>query len=269
MDTVERKPVFETLKKHGSSRLFLTAIIVSLLGSVFYGGYKIFSAITQFILSDNNSNFFSSITLLISACVGLVFACLVFYSLFTTYRFFCDKNENGYRIDFAVKMLGLSYIAECVFMAIDISFSDGDRTAITISVLILIAFALIYFLFYKGLRLSAEYPENALTNSPRGRISGFIIAILITVIIVYLGIVAFNLFMGIRAIFTSVTPETEIERAQQISDAIVNLINLLFLAPSMAGYAYYLKLIKRFRRDMNEAREEWAEIERKAKRSGL
>jgi hypothetical protein len=37
----------------------------------------------------------------------------------------------------------------------------------------------------------------------------------------------------------------------------------------MLSCFYFLKLMRLFRSDMNEAREEWAEIERKAKRSGL
>jgi hypothetical protein len=66
-----------------------------------------------------------------------------------------------------------------------------------------------------------------------------------------------------------VAVEFEAERAKEISDTVWNLTKLFIFAPTMAGYAYYLKLIKLFRRDMNEAREEWAVIERKAKRSGL
>ncbi len=266
MNTVEHKPILETLKKYASSRLFLTAMILSLLGAILRYGYEMFISI-KWMINNGNTDFAAALLTAAAATVALTFACLVFYGLFSTYQYYSEKNDKGSRNGFAIRMIGLSYIAECAFFVGELFFIGGDDSALTVGIIILVCLALLYALFYRGIRVSAEYEEHAASNNPRGRISGAIIAILLTVLIIYLAIVAFQLFTGARAVFT---PASDSEaRAKEISDVIVNLINLLLLAPSMASLAYYLKLIKLFRHDMNEAREEWAEIERKAKRSGL
>lgn len=269
MNKTERKPILETLYKHGSSRLFLLAMSLTLLGAVIKCGYDIIISIIRLISANGENDLTGTLLTLISAVIALGFASLVFYGLFSTYRFFNEKSDGGLKIDFSVKFLGFSYLAECLFFAIELITVGGDDSVLTVGIIIFVALALLYFLFFKGLKLSAEYPEYALENSPRGRISGFIIAALITVLMIYLALVAVQLFLGIRAIFTPVAVEFEAERAKEISDTVWNLTKLFIFAPTMAGYAYYLKLIKLFRRDMNEAREEWAAIERKAKRSGL
>ena len=266
MNITERKPILETLKRYASSRLFLTAMILSLLGAVLKYGYEIFISI-QWMIVNGNADKTGAILTVFAAAVALAFAILVFYGLFSTYRYYSEKNDKGSKIDFSIKMLGLSYVAECAFFVGELFVIGGDDSSITVGIIILVGLSLLYALFYRGVRISAEYEEHASANSPRGRISGAVIAILLTALIVYAGIIAFQLFMGGRSLFTPTTGNEA--QAQQLSDAIVNIINLLLLAPTMASCAYYLKLIKLFRRDMNQAREEWAEIERKAKRSGL
>lgn len=268
MNKTERKPILETLYKHGSSRLFLLAMSLTLLGAVIKCGYDIFVSV-NWMLTTESTDYFGAILTVVSAAVTLMFAIAVFYGTFSTYRFFKGANDNGCKIGFTVKMLGWSYLAECVFLTLEIKTLEGDDAMITIGIIIAVALAILYLLFYRGLKVSAEYPEHAIENSPRGRISGFIIGALLTVLIIYLAITAVQLFFGIRAIMSSPITGMEADRAKGISDAITNLINLCVFAPTMAGYAYYLKLIKLFRSDMNQAREEWAEIERKAKRSGL
>jgi uncharacterized membrane protein YqhA len=266
MNTTERKPILETLKRYGSSRLFLTAMVLSLLGAFLKYGYEIFISI-KWMIVNGNADKTAAILTVSSAAVALVFAILVFYGLFSTYRYYSEKTDKGSKVDFSIKMLGLSYIAECAFFIGELFAVGGDDSSVTVGIIILVGLALLYALFYRGIRISAEYEEHAAANSPRGRISGAVIAILLTALIIYVAVIAFHLIMGGRALFTPTT-DTE-SQAQQVSDAIVNLINLLLLAPTMASCAYYLKLIKLFRRDMNQSREEWAEIERKAKRSGL
>ena len=266
MNKTEQKPILETLRMHASSRLFLTAMLLSLLGAVIRYGYEIFISV-KWIINNGSNDLASALLTAAAAIVALTFAVLVFYGLFTTYQYYSEKNDKGSKIGFAVKMLGLSYIAECAFFVGELFFIGGDDSSLTVGIIILVGLALLYALFFRGVRVSAEYEEHAASNSPRGRISGAIIAILLTVLIIYLAIVAVQLFFGARAVFTP-TSDSEAQ-AKEISDVLVNLINLFLLAPSMASLAYYLKLIKLFRRDMNEAREEWAEIERKAKRSGI
>lgn len=269
MDAIERKPILETIKKHGSSKLFLLATSLTLLGAVVKCGYEIIVSVIWMVNAKPNSDYTSSIVTTLAAAFALMFAIFVFYGLFSTYRFFKGDNDKGIKIDFVVKMLGWSYIVELIFFVIEIRTIGGDDAMITMGIIIVVALLLLYIAFFRGLKISAEYPKHAMENSPRGRISGFIIGTLLTVLIIYLAITAVQLFFGIRAIFSTPIEGMEADRAKGIADAISKLISLAVLAPSMAGYAYFLKLIKLFRHDMNVSREEWSEIERKAKRSGL
>lgn len=269
MDAIERKPILETIKKHGASKLFLLATSLTLLGAVVKCGYEIIVSVIRMVNAKPNSDYTGYIVTASAAAIALVFAFLVFYGLFSSYRYFKGRTDSGLKLNFTVKMLGLSYLAESIFFFIEIRTQGGDDAMITFGIIIAVALALLYIAFYRGLKVSVEYPEHAMENSPRGRISGFIIGTLLTVLIIYLAITAVQLFFGIRAIFSTPIEGMEADRAKGISDAISKLIGLAVLAPSMAGYAYFLKLIKLFRHDMNVSREEWAEIERKAKRSGL
>ena len=266
MNTVEPKPILDTLKRYGSSRLFLTAMVLMLLGAILKYGYEIFVSI-KWITVNPGANLAAALVTLSAAVVALVFAALVFYGLFSTYRYYCDKTDKGSKTLFSIRMLGLSYAAECAFFVAELSTVGGDDSSITVGIIMLVGLFFLYAVFYRGIKTSSEYEEHAAANSPRGRISGAVIAILISAILIYLAIIAVQLFIGGRALFL---PSSDAEaQAQQISDVIVNLINLFILAPTMLSCIYFLKLIRLFRSDMNEAREEWAAIERKAKRSGL
>ena len=266
MNKVEPTPILDTLKRYGSSRLFLTAMVLSLLGAFLKYGYEIFISI-KWMSVNPNADKSAAVVTLSAAVVALVFAILVFCGLFSTYRYYSEKTDKGSKTLFAIRMLGLSYAAECAFFIAELFTAGGDDSSLTIGIVMLVGLALLYAVFYRGITVSSEYEEHAAANSPRGRISGAVIAILLAVLIIYLAIIAVQLFIGGRALLT---PTTDAEaQSQQVSDVIVNLINLLILLPTMASCAYYLKLIRLFRSDMNEAREKWAETERKAKRSGL
>ncbi len=266
MNKVEQKPILDTLKRYGSSRLFLTAMVLLLLGAFLKYGYEIFVSI-KWITVNPSADIAAAIVTLLAAIVALVFAILVFYGLFSTYRYYCEKTDTGSKLLFAIRMLGLSYIAECAFFVAELFTVGGDDSSLTVGIIMLVGLFFLYAVFYRGIKITSEFEEHAAANSPRGRISGAVIAILLAVIIIYLAIIAVQLFIGGRALFL---PSSDAEaQAQQVSDVIVNLINLFILAPTMLSCVYFLKLMRLFRSDMNEAREVWAEIERKAKRSGL
>lgn len=273
MDSTESTVLFDTLKMHGGSKLFLKAICLALLGAVLTFALNIYNSVgaISFITADAAAGISAGEIALniITYCISFVFQCIIFYGLYTAYRYYKGNGKKRNGLDIAVASIGISYIYECIRMGIKYFGMNNDSNRFILSIIILIAAAVLYFLFFRGIRISVEYPKNAESGSPRGRISGFIIAALLTFVFIYFALLIYELFIGFRAIYSPAEEGLEAERALKISQSVSDILQLFVMAPTMAAYMFYLKLIRLFRRDMNFAKELWAANERRNKRSGV
>ena len=117
MDAIERKPILETIKKHGTSKLFLLATSLTLLGAVVKCGYEIIVSVIWMVNAKPNSDYTGSIVTVLAAAIALVFAFLVFYGLFSTYRYFKGRTDSGLKLNFTVKSL-VFHISPKVFSSL-------------------------------------------------------------------------------------------------------------------------------------------------------
>jgi hypothetical protein len=268
----DRKPLTEVVYRFGSSRLFLFAIIFLFGGALIKFVYNVTALnFGYFGVGTGDATvreFFDYLKGTVGSLLDFGVSLIISHGLYTSYKQFkgAEVKSNGFQ---TVKIgIALSIALFAVSFGINV-FYGNNLTSMLTEGLFLVLIVVFLILFYRSAKESMEYAENAMHNNPRGRIGGFLIFCLFAYIIAFFGNALIDLTNAVRLLSSPITEGMELERAEKVVESLVDLTSMIISIPHVFAHIFFLKLARRFRKAMNIAKEDWSEVERKNKRSGI
>ncbi len=198
---LNRRPLNEVVRKHGSSKLFLSAIIISIVSVALNLLYSIFSAVASFnnsIPFVDLSGYFEEeyyIVIFATFLIAVVNSILSFVQygyLYSAYSFFSGRSGNPNALNSFTKVFLAQMIITIVelpvvslgtFSVMDDSYGiPGIKEAFMVIMAVIlipvIAGVIVLSIFqYKGIKKSVNYAIAAYENRNSGKLSTFVLVI--------------------------------------------------------------------------------------------
>ena len=274
---LSRRPLSEAIRKHGSSKMFLWAIILSFASIVltpiafaadFSNSLKELGEIfdTQF---SSDEIIGAAVIMLFVWIIVSVPVILMNIGLLRGYRYFSGKTLNPNGFDFYLTVYRVVLIVAGALIAIPFGigvlgtvlsiFIGGMPFAETLTALffvlpifagIFVGMGFLYVATYKAIKKTMDYAMCAAVDIHNGGVSVFLIVISI------IG-VASNA-SSILQLISGITPELIIE-GESIATSSFSVIATI---PNLISGIFYLILLFKFKADMNAAKNEWDWIQR-------
>ena len=271
---LNKRPLTEVVIKHGSSKLFLSAIILAFVYIGLNLLYSIFTAVSSLntsipfvdasVLIDEGYYVITIVSALI-AVVNSILSFIQYGYLYSTYCFFSGRSNNPNGLKTFTKIFlaqMIIVIAEMPLAVLGVLFAIDDSNDaygvkgaiifITAIILIpIIAGVIVLSIFqYKGIKKSVNHAMAAYENRNVGGVSTFVIVMAFIVavgggisLITQLSSAVLSASFGMYAIITTIS--SIVIQALQITSLIM-----------------FIVLIFRYKNDIENAKGEWFYIER-------
>lgn len=270
---LNRRPLNEVVCKHGSSKLFLSAIVISIIYVALNLLYSIFTTVASFnttIPFVDLSEYVDEeyyIILIATSLIVVVNSILSFIQygyLYSAYSFFRGRSTNGnalksftkvFLAQLIITIVELPIISIGTIATMDYSYSyPGMKEAfIVIMAIILIPIiagvAVMSIFQYKGIKKSVDHAMAAYDNRNSGKLSIFVLVCTFIV----LACVGINIMSAL--ITFAAMPHFG------AYFVIPNLVNLIVRVLMIVSMIMFIMLMFRFKNDMEIARQEWYIIE--------
>jgi hypothetical protein len=271
---LNKRPLTEVVIKHGSSKLFLSAIILAFVYIGLNLLYSIFTAVSSLntsipfvdasVLIDEGYYVITIVSALI-AVVNSILSFIQYGYLYSAYCFFSGRSNNPNGLKTFTKIFlaqMIIVIAEMPLAVLGVLFAIDDSNDaygvkgaiifITAIILIpIIAGVIVLSIFqYKGIKKSVNHAMAAYENRNVGGVSTFVIVMAFIVavgggisLITQLSSAVLSASFGMYAIITTIS--SIVIQALQITSLIM-----------------FIVLIFRYKNDIENAKGEWFYIER-------
>lgn len=292
---LDRHPLFETVKKHAISKNFLTAIICTfiylgaaclLMGTLI----SVIFSLVDIIYELEGDTIISSVFYAILGFWGVMFIGSLIISiiqltkLLSIRKFFIGKTNDQSGFEGIIKttkalylysgIAGIIPIVVMIFFMLVLMISEmGIAGIIPIIMFVLpiylaeIAGVIIFYYFsFKSIRQTVTYAANAANDIPEGKVSVFLIVITIISLASAAFLVMYSAILFIiGAIFSLIDPAFLMEFADEFA-VFANFDNLFLLMPFLSipmliSQICYVKLLFGFKKDMEKAKKEHAQIQ--------
>lgn len=299
-NTVNRRPLFEAVKKHATSGAFLTVIICSFIG--IGASCLLFGSVFPTLLSFRD--FFEVLTphpnpaaamfdvikfvlpflFVLETAMSVILA----IKLVGIRRFFLGKNRNDGCIIGYIKAQRFYYIMTAVLTAVPILLTvlitfgamlfEGDfETSIAVIIFVLPIFLaevggvlVLYYFTYKAIKNTLTYADNALNNKPEGKVSTFAAVLsIINLVSTAVAVLEMIFIFIIGILFYAIMPEIKdpffsvffAASFAPLASMITSMWALPLVAiPSLISAICYVKLLFGFKKDMELAKKQLAAI---------
>lgn len=297
---IHRRPLFEAVKKHATSGTFLTAIICNFIslgaGCLLCGTLlSILKILSGFIGLSAEDNFSSSlfdfypIIILLAFAVSTAILLILTLKFISVRRFFLGKNNNPNGLEGIIKTQKAFYIFSIcstsipVIMMILYTFSivvSTETYAATIPMLFFIipiylaeiaGMIIFYHFSFKAIKSTVTYAINAANGIPEGKVSVFLIVISIIGIVTAAMLVLYSfIILFISLIFGGILQEIDDPFLSVTFSAVFGSFAIIFKAlwpllfvsvPTLISSICYVKLLFGFKKDMELAKKEHAQIQ--------
>ncbi len=296
---INRRPLFETVKKHATSGNFLAVIICNLISlgasCLLFG--TVFSVLIDLSelfsspLSGINSYFFFAVF----GILGLIFIATIVVSLLLTLkllsvrRFFKGKNNNPNGLSAIIKLQKIYYILGGIASVVSVlsaiifmfsSFIPEEEASAIITLLFFVlpiylaeigGMIVLYYFSFKSIKTTVNYAINAVNDTAEGKVSVFLQVLSIIGIVSAASLVLSSIFIFVIAFifFTLLTMQDTIFLSVFFSVMFLpfalllkSLWPLIFVAvPTLISSICYVKLLFGFKKDMEKAKIEHAQIQ--------
>ncbi len=270
---LNRRPLNEVVRKHGSSKLFLSAIVISFVSVALNILYSIFSAVASFnnsIPFVDLSGYFEEeyyIVIFATFLIAVVNSILSFVQygyLYSAYSFFSGRSGNPNALNSFTKVFLAQMIITIVelpvvslgtFSVMDDSYGiPGIKEAFMLIVAVIlipiIAGVIVLSIFqYKGIKKSINYAMSAYENRNSGKLSIFVL------VIAFIAAVGNGISLLMQLITFATSPFLSVYAM------ISNLVSFIVMALSLTAIIMFIALMFRFKSDMEIAKQEWYFIE--------
>lgn len=272
---LNRRPLTEVVCKHGSSKLFFTAILLSIIStalSLLYGIDSSVAALDTELPFVDLGPFIGDgyyITVIVTVLIAVVNAILAFVQngfLFSAYSFFSGKSRNGNGLinfsrvllaELIIVIVEIPVLFLSVFAMVDDSYSYPGvwATVIFIMSIILIpviaGFIVLSVFYYKGIKKSANHAMAAYENRNSGKVSTLVL------VMAFISAVA----VGFDIITALSSFGMAIFNAPTVTSVLATLFNVVVYGLMMASTIMYIVLIFRYKNDLELAKQDWFYIE--------
>ncbi len=276
-NVLDRRPLSETVRKHGSSKMFLAAIILSFVGlglTLLAMFYELPNAMDIMLaeLEMDTSSFAETQAILraifgmatIFSIVSAVFSALLNVGLLRGYRYFSGKTVDAGGFDFYLKIYKIVYIVYASILAIPvlILFTALLLGPTNVSELFLSLFflmpifaaliigpVLLCVFQYKAIKKTMDHAMCAAVDIYNGGVSVFLIVITIISIV--------SSSSSILQVPLGFSTNLTINGEAYIS----SIFSVLASIPQLISTIFFLVLMFRFKSDMKNAKAEWDWIE--------
>lgn len=269
---LNRRPLNEVVRKHGSSTLFLSAIIISIFSVALNILYSIFSTVASFNTSIpfvDLSGFIDEeyyIVLFATFLIAVVNSILSFVQygyLYSAYSFFRGRSTNGNALKSFTKVFLAQMIVTIVEMPVvllgTVSSMDDSYNHVWFEIFYLvmavilipiIAGVIVLSIFqYKGIKKSVNHALAAYENRNSGKLSIFVL------VIAFIAAVGNGISLLMQLISFAALP------LFSVYALISNLVSFFVMALSLTSLIMFIVLMFRFKNDMETAKQEWYFIE--------
>ena len=270
---LNRRPLNEVVCKHGSSKLFLSAIVISIIYVALNLLYSIFTTVTSFnstIPFVDLSSYFDEeyyIILIATSLIAVVNSILSFIQygyLYSAYSFFRGRSTNGNALKSFTKVflaqsiiiiveLPIIFIGTIATMDYSYSYPGMKEAFIVIMAIVLIpviaGVAVMSIFLYKGIKKSVDHAMAAYDNRNSGKLSIFVL--------VYTFIALAGVGINIMSTLLNFAVMPNFGAYVVIS----NLVNLIVMVLMLVSMIMFIMLMFRFKDDMEIAKQEWYIIE--------
>ena len=269
---LNRRPLNEVVRKHGSSKLFLSAIIISIFSVALNILYSIFSTVASFNTSIpfvDLSGFIDEeyyIVLFATFLIAVVNSILSFVQygyLYSAYSFFRGRSTNGNALKSFTKVFLAQMIVTIVEMPVvllgTVSSMDDSYNHVWFEIFYLvmavilipiIAGVIVLSIFqYKGIKKSVNHALAAYENRNSGKLSIFVL------VIAFIAAVGNGISLLMQLISFAALP------LFSVYALISNLVSFFVMALSLTSLIMFIVLMFRFKNDMETAKQEWYFIE--------
>lgn len=274
---INRRPLTEVVCKHGSSKLFFSAIVLSIIStalSLLYGIYSSVAALDTELPFVDLGPFIGDgyyITVIVTVLITVVNAILVFVQngfLFSAYSFFSGKSKNGnglktfskvFLIQIIFSLVEIPVLFISIFSNVDDSFSFPGALATIILAMsiilipVLAGITVLLVFHYKGVKKSINHAMAAYENRNIGKVSTLVL------VMAFISAVA----VGFDIITALSSFGMVIFNAPTVTSVLATLVNVVTYGLMMASTIMYIVLIFRYKNDMELAKQEWFYIEHK------
>ncbi len=269
---LNRRPLNEVVRKHGSSKLFLSAIIISIVSVALNILYSIFSAVASFNTSIpfvdlsefiNGSYYVIIVLTAFIAIVNSVFSFVQYGYLYSAYSFFSGRSGNPnalkaftkvFLAQMIITIVELPVVSLGTFSVMDDSYGiPGIKEAFMVIVAVIlipiIAGVIVLSIFqYKGIKKSVNHAMAAYENRNSGKLSIFVL------VMTFIAAVSSGYSIVTQLVTFAIAPYS-------VFDIIANSVSTIVLALSLTAIIMFIVLMFRFKSDMEIAKQEWYFIE--------
>ncbi len=276
-NVLDRRPLSETVRKHGSSKMFLAAIILSFVGlgltllALFYELPNVMDIMLAELEMDTSS--FAETQAILRAIFGMatifsivsaVFSALLNVGLLRGYRYFSGKTVDACGFDFYLKIYKIVYIVYgsilavpvfLLFTALLLGPSNVSDLFVSLFFLMPIFAALIIgpvllcVFQYKAIKKTMDHAMCAAVDIYNGEVSVFLIVITIISVVSS----ASSILQAPFGLATNLTINGEVYFS--------SIFSVLASIPQLISTIFFLVLMFRFKSDMKNAKAEWDWIE--------
>ncbi len=275
---LNRRPLREVVFKHGSSKLFFRAIVLSIVStavSILLNIFNTFSTLNSSLVSEFDYFSTDGYIILIFLMLGInvingIIALIQNGYLLSAYNYFSGKstNPNGLKSYLKLMLVNLVVISIEIPFVVILSFGtayyesgivSSNAASIVATALIaslifivpIIAGAIVFYVFfYKGVKKTFIHTYAALDDRNVGRLSPFVLVV--TIIIA--SFTAISLLTSIPTFF--------IASLFSIKGIILILTTFVAALP-LISYILYIILMFRYKKDMEYAGYLWYHIQEK------
>ena len=270
---LNKRPLTEVVIKHGSSKLFLSAIILAFVYIGLNLLYSIFTAVSSLntsipfvdasVLIDEGYYVITIVSALI-AVVNSILSFIQYGYLYSAYCFFSGRSNNPNGLKTFTKIFlaqMIIVIAEmplavlgALFAIDDSNDAYGVKGAIiffTAIILIpIIAGVIVLGIFqYKGIKKSVNHALAAYENRNSGKLSNFVL------VIAFIAAVGNGITLLMQIVSFAASP------LLGVYNLISNFVSFTVTALSLIATVMFIVLMFRFKDDMEFAKQEWYFIE--------
>ena len=270
---LNRMPLNEVVRKHGSSKLFLSAIVITFVYVALNLLYSIFSTVASFNTSipfvDLGGYFDEEIYIVLFATflIAVVNSILSFVQcgyLYSAYSFFSGRAGNKDALKSFTKVFLAQMIVTIVEMPVvllgtvssmDDSYAiPGILEAFTIIMAIILipilAGVIVLGIFqYKGIKKSVNHALAAYENRNSGKLSIFVL------VIAFIVAVGNGITLLMQIVSFAASP------LLGVYNLITYFVSFTVMALSLIATVMFIVLMFRFKDDMEFAKREWYFIE--------
>ncbi len=293
---INRRPLFETVKKHATSGTFLAVIVCTFIylgaACLFMGTLiSVVFSLVDIIYELEGDTVISSVMYVLFGFLGVMFIGSLIISiiqltkLLGIRKFFMGKSKDQSGFEGVIKttkamyiysgITGIIPIVVMIFFMLVLMISEmGIRGIIPIILFVLpiylaeVAGVIIFYYFsFREIKKTITYAKNAANDIPEGKVSVFVIVITIISLASAAFLVMYSVILFIvGAIFSLVEPTFLMEFPAEFAvfanfDTLFLLMPLLSI-PMLISQICYVKLLFGFKKDMEKAKIEHAQIQR-------